>query len=100
MRDLHQERAALDYPIGGSGAVVQALVRGVTKSGRGVVQLNSHVEQVLVENGRASGVKLRRKGIHIKAKRAVISNASVWDTMRLIPDGDLFSTSTESVQIL
>ena len=42
MRDLHQERAALDYPLGGSDAVVQALVRGVTKSGRGVVQLNSH----------------------------------------------------------
>jgi phytoene dehydrogenase-like protein len=28
MRDLHQRGAALDYPIGGSGAVVEALVRG------------------------------------------------------------------------
>jgi len=29
MRDLHQEGAALDYPIGGSAAVVEALVRGI-----------------------------------------------------------------------
>ena len=28
MRDLHQKGAALDYPIGGSGAVVDALIRG------------------------------------------------------------------------
>ena len=33
MRDLHQARASLDYPIGGSEAVVDALVRGVTKTG-------------------------------------------------------------------
>ena len=90
MRDLHQDRAALDYPIGGSEAVVQALVRGVTKGGRSVVQLNSHVEQVLVENGRATGVRLRRKGTEVRAKRAVISNASVWDTLKLIPEGRFF----------
>ena len=29
MRDLHQKGAALDYPIGGSGAVVDALIRGM-----------------------------------------------------------------------
>jgi phytoene dehydrogenase-like protein len=34
MRDLHQKRAALDYPVGGSGAVIDALIRGVTKNGR------------------------------------------------------------------
>lgn len=28
MRDLHQKGAKLDYPIGGSGAVVDALIRG------------------------------------------------------------------------
>jgi phytoene dehydrogenase-like protein len=90
MRDLHQERAALDYPIGGSEAVVAALVRGFTKNGQGTLELNSHVEEVLVEEGRAVGVKLRRKGVVVRAKRAVISNASVWDTMKLIPKGEVF----------
>lgn len=84
MRDLHQEGAALDYPVGGSGAVVDALIRGVTKTGKGHVLLSSHVEEILVEGGRATGVRLRRNNKTIKAKRAVISNASVWDTMKLL----------------
>ena len=29
MRDLHQKRASLDYPIGGGAAIIDALVRGV-----------------------------------------------------------------------
>ena len=56
MRDLHQEGAALDYPIGGSGAVVDALIRGVTKTGKGKVVLNAHVKEILIEDGRAVGV--------------------------------------------
>ena len=35
MRDLHQRRAMLDYPIGGSVAIVDALIRGVEKYGTG-----------------------------------------------------------------
>lgn len=86
MRDLHQSRAALDYPVGGSDAVIQALIRGITKGGKGKVLLNSHVAEILVnDRGEAEGVKLRRKGKIIKAKRAVISNASIWDTMKLLP---------------
>lgn len=46
--------------------------------------LRSHVEQILVENGRASGVQLRGGHI-IKAKKAVVSNASSWDTVPLLP---------------
>ena len=89
MRDLHQKGAALDYPVGGSAAVVDALVRGVTKGGRGEAVVNAHVESILVEGGRATGVQLRRGKKKVKAKRAVISNASVWDTMRLLPKGAL-----------
>ena len=36
----------LDYPMGGSGAIVEALVRGLTKRG-GEIIYNAHVEQVL-----------------------------------------------------
>ncbi len=74
----------LDYPLGGSGAIVDALVRGLTKKG-GEILYNAHVEKVLVANNRAVGVRLRN-GNEIKASKAVVSNASVWDTLALIPE--------------
>ena len=105
MTDLHQERAALDYPIGGSGAVVDALIRGVTKTGKGKLFLNSPVEQIMMENGRAVGVTLKKrlnlggqgqgKSKTIRAKRGVISNASIWDTTRLLPEGAIPSEQKE-----
>jgi phytoene dehydrogenase-like protein len=75
----------LDYPIGGSGAMVDALVRGLKKHG-GTLRLNAHVDQVLVDQGRATGVRLR-SGEILRASQAVISNASIWDTLKLLPDG-------------
>ena len=77
----------LDYPIGGSGAIVDALIRGLTKRG-GKIIYNAHVEQVLVEQQKAVGVRLRN-GKEITASKAVVSNASVWDTLPLIPEGIL-----------
>ena len=91
MRDLHQIRAELDYPVGGAGAIIDALVRGVEKNGKGKVLLSTHVEQIMIANARAVGVKLKRSGKVIKAKRAVISNASIWNTLELIKDEDLSS---------
>jgi carotene isomerase len=69
--------SVVDYPLGGSGAIVQALVRGLEKWG-GRLRLNAHVEQILVENGRAVGVRLR-SGEAIAAQ-TIISNATIWDT--------------------
>lgn len=77
----------LDYPVGGSGAIAEALIRGITKRG-GEILFNAHVEQVLVEGKRAIGVRLRN-GREIKASTAVVSNASVWDTLPLLPPGAL-----------
>ena len=77
----------LDYPMGGSGAIVDALIRGLTKKG-GEILYNAHVESVLVENNRAVGIRLRN-GKEIKATTAVVSNASIWDTLPLIPEGAL-----------
>lgn len=82
--DWYQPGVVLDYPVGGSGALVEALVRGLKKHG-GQLRLNAHVEQVLVENNRAVGVRLRG-GEEIRARQGVVSNASVWDTLKLIPD--------------
>ncbi|PRW44291.1 ABC transporter A family member 7-like isoform B [Chlorella sorokiniana] len=90
--ERHSGETTIDYPVGGSKAIVDALVRGIEKHG-GRVLLRSHVEQVLVEGGRAAGVRLRGSGGSsgrpevVRARRAVVSNASVWDTMRLLPDG-------------
>ena len=66
---------------------------GIEKHG-GRVLLRSHVEEVVVEDGRATGVQLRSKNSGarpevIRAGKAVISNASVWDTARLLPEGGL-----------
>jgi carotene isomerase len=77
----------LDYPLGGSGAIIDALVRGLQKHG-GELVLNAHVETVLVEGNRAAGVRLRG-GKEIRARRAVVSNASVWDTLKLLPEGSV-----------
>ena len=82
--DWYRPNVVLDYPVGGSGALVSALLRGLERHG-GRLMLGAHVEQVLVEGDRAVGVRLRG-GKAIRARRAVVSNASVWDTLKLIPE--------------
>ena len=43
--DWYRPGVMLDYPVGGSGALVDALVRGLTKNG-GKLRLNAHIEQI------------------------------------------------------
>ncbi len=81
--DWYRPGVVLDYPIGGSGGLVDALVRGLTKNG-GKLQLNTHVDEILVKNRRVIGIRLKN-GQEIKARTAVISNASVWDTLKILP---------------
>jgi phytoene dehydrogenase-like protein len=85
--EWYRPGVTLDYPVGGSAALVNALVRGLEKYG-GHLRLGAHVEQILVEQGRATGVVLR-SGETLRASRAVISNASIWDTLPLLPDDAL-----------
>ncbi|MEO1590883.1 MAG: NAD(P)/FAD-dependent oxidoreductase [Cyanobacteria bacterium J06632_22] len=82
-----RSHAAIDYPLGGSGALVAALVRGLKKFG-GELRLSTHVDQILVKNNRTWGVRLRSGDIlHAPT---VISNATVWDTYRdLLQPSDL-----------
>ncbi|MBD2004595.1 MULTISPECIES: phytoene desaturase family protein [Cyanophyceae] len=72
-----RSRAGVEYPIGGSGAIVDALVRGLKRWG-GELKLNAHVEQILIQSGKVTGVKLKN-GEVINAP-VVISNATLWDT--------------------
>src|ERR1041384_990280 len=60
------------YPRGGGFALPRAFVRALKKAG-GVLELSTSVERILVENGRAIGVRLAG-GEEVRAG-AVISNA-------------------------
>ncbi|MEA5581964.1 NAD(P)/FAD-dependent oxidoreductase [Nodularia harveyana UHCC-0300] len=72
-----RSRAGVEYPVGGSGAIIAALVRGLERWG-GQLRLGCHVEQILVESGQAVGVKLQNG--EIISAPIVISNATLWDT--------------------
>jgi len=72
-----RSRAGVEYPVGGSGAIVDALVRGLKRWG-GELKLNAHVEQILIQSSKVKGVKLKN-GEVINAP-VVISNATLWDT--------------------
>lgn len=77
-----RSRSGVEYPVGGSGAIVNALVRGLERWG-GKLMLGCHVEQILVESGKVVGVRLRSPqplGAEILRAPIVISNASIWDT--------------------
>jgi len=84
--EFYLPNAQMDCPMGGAKAVADALVRGIEKYGNRVV-CNQHVDEIVIEHGRAVGVRLRRNNNNnnnsnnkiIKARKAVISNLSVWD---------------------
>ncbi|CAN8077038.1 unnamed protein product [Agarophyton chilense] len=68
----------INYPVGGVGKISQELVRGIEDKPGCSVLYGSRVTQILYSEGRANGVKLAN-GSEIRAK-AVISNATRWDT--------------------
>jgi len=62
--EWYKPGCCLEYPLHGSAAIVDALVRGLEKFG-GRISLQSHVENIVVENDRAIGVKLRSGQVSI-----------------------------------
>ena len=89
MAFMFGERAqsVIDYPVGGSGALVDALVRGLKRWG-GQLRLGTHVERIITQKGKAQGVRL--KNGEIIAAPIVISNATIWDTYsHLLSPSDL-----------
>ena len=62
------------YAMGGTGAIVDGFVKLITEQG-GQIQLNTEVEEILVSNGKANGVRLKN-GEKLSAD-IVISNADV-----------------------
>ncbi|AKG19943.1 phytoene desaturase family protein [Calothrix sp. 336/3] len=82
-----RSRVGVEYPVGGSGAIIAALVRGLERWG-GKLRLGCHVDKILVQQGQAVGVKLAM-GETLSAP-IVISNATIWDTYgKLLQPQDL-----------
>ncbi|MEA5510310.1 carotenoid isomerase [Crocosphaera sp. UHCC 0190] len=73
----------INYPKGGVGNIAQKLVEGLEKAG-GEIQYKARVTNILIEQGKAVGVKLAN-GQEYRAKR-IVSNATRWDTFeKLLP---------------
>ena len=88
--DMHRTGAALDYPKGGFGAVIDALCRGVEQSndnskGSSKIHLRTHVDKIdfAPDGSKASGITLKN-GKKIVAREGVICNAPVWSLRNLI----------------
>ena len=81
---FHRPGASLCAPVGGTAAVVDKLGGCLEKFG-GSMELKKHVEEIIVEDGEATGVVLKGGRI-VRAKHAVVSNATVWDTVPLLPN--------------
>jgi phytoene dehydrogenase-like protein len=89
----------LQWPRGGPQAIADALVRGLRKHG-GKLLLNCHVQQLIQgPGGKAAGVQLR-DGSVVRARRAVVSNASTWDTQKLLPQGAELQEFSQQVREL
>lgn len=81
MGEFYDEDAIMDCPVGGAKSIVDALVRGIEKNG-GQVVVKSHVEEIVIENKQAVGVRLKKNPEEvIRAEKGVISNLSIWDLM-------------------
>lgn len=104
--DMHRDGAALDYPKGGFGAVIDALCRGVEQSyqadtrvsgdNRSKIYLRTHVDKIdfTPDGSKASGLTLKN-GKKIIAREGVICNAPVWSLRNLIR-----ATDTEALDKL
>lgn len=62
------------YVMGGTGALVDALVNLIRQQG-GQLHLNSEIEEIIVQNGQAAGVRLNNGTVHFSD--IVVSNADV-----------------------
>jgi phytoene dehydrogenase-like protein len=90
LEDMHKTGAALDYPVGGMGSIVDALVAGVQQ---GDCNSKVHLRQTVAsidmdedsDGKRVKGITLAN-GKVIRARDGVICNAPVWSLKHLIKD--------------
>ncbi len=75
--------AGAAYPVGGSAQIAATLLPGIERAG-GQVVTNAEVERVLLEQGRAVGVRLA-DGNELRAARVVSDAGWAITTSRLLP---------------
>lgn len=86
MADMHAEDATLDYPRGGMGSIVDALVRGVQQGKHGsAVNMSTAVDRLVFspDGSTCLGVVLAN-GMRIRATQGVISNVPLWSLRNLV----------------
>jgi len=84
--NLFHYRDGAYYPVGGPSQIANCVIPIVEASG-GQLAVSSPVEKILIEGGRAVGVKLG-DGSEVRSK-LVISDASAWVTfMELLPEAE------------
>lgn len=84
--DMHREGAALDYPQGGLGSVVDALVRAVERGDRkSKVRLRSPVGSIDTTKDGTQVIGLTLKnGKRVNVNDGVICNAPMWSVRNLL----------------
>lgn len=85
----------INYPKGGVGQIAQKLAEGLEKAG-GQIRYKARVSHILVEHGRAIGVKLA-SGQIFRAKR-IVSNATRWDTFEHLLPADILPRAEQKWQ--
>ncbi|MDH3459091.1 MAG: phytoene desaturase family protein, partial [Gemmatimonadota bacterium] len=71
------------FPIGGTGALVAGLI-GLIESLGGTIRLGEEIAEIVVEHGRATGVRLASG--HVDLADVVVSNAdAAWTYRHLVP---------------
>jgi phytoene dehydrogenase-like protein len=86
LEDMHREGAALDYPKGGLGSVIDALVRGLEQGNRNSkLYLRKTVKTIDFDESasRTIGVTLTN-GKTVMARDGVICNAPIWSLNDLL----------------
>ncbi|MCO4745383.1 MAG: NAD(P)/FAD-dependent oxidoreductase [Proteobacteria bacterium] len=71
------------YPVGGSGRIAEELLRTVAEAG-GWTRVYASVEEILIEKGRAVGVRLE-SGEELRARNIVSAAGIMATTKRLLP---------------
>jgi len=71
------------YPVGGSGAIAPAIIPTIEEKG-GRVILNARVGEILLERGRAVGVRTAEGREYFSSR--IISDAGLPNTLRMLPE--------------
>lgn len=74
------------YPVGGAGQIAKALLQRVADHG-GWTAIRAEVEEILIEGGRAAGVRLVG-GEEIRARRVVSAASALVTATKLLPPSE------------